>query len=563
MSYDNILIELYDEWMDNKNRWFSKKETIDIYLSNKYIKYIDSINQLDVIKTNDKKVIIGYIILLDQITRHYNRIKKIDINYYTSIACVVSFHFLNNLKQNNNLSISPLTSLSTLTAHDKCFIYMPHRHMKDIEMISDIIEIFKNFYIESYKTNNLEDTKIYKSYFFNTIKNSYSIISADILKKQIDDKNLYSYEINSNFTEFNHILDNCPKEVLETNPDIIKDPLLHNFDINPYKNIIVSLSGGVDSMLCLYILKHYLCNICKTNIIAAHINYNNREECDEEVKFLKKYCDCLNIPFVYRRIDELNRQECIDNGLRDIYESITKDIRFDFYKQIANNYFNDIDNTFIVLGHNKDDCFENILTNINYKKNYDNLSGMSIHTKINTINFWRPLLEIDKTAIYNYAKRFNIPYLCDSTPKWSMRGIIRDTVKPAMLAISPNIINTFFDLKDKMQADDYLIKEYIIKDIKSKFINVDETMSIILNLDNLFIKMHDNILLCKNLWYDILNSDSINKKRISHKAVYEFVFCINKFINNKTNSKKKFILRNDVYSEMNIIGKDIKITIVF
>ena len=73
--------------------------------------------------------------------------------------------------------------------------------------------------------------------------------------------------------------------------------------------------------------------------------------------------------------------------------------------------------------------------------------------------------------------------------------------------------------------------------------------------------MHDNIVLCKNIWYDILNSDTINKKRISHKAVYEFVCCINKFINNKTNIKKKFILRNNIYSEINIIDNDIKIVI--
>ena len=547
MSYNDILIELYDEWMINNDWWFSKRESTDIYLSNKYIKYLDSINQIDVIKTNDKKIIIGYILLLDQITRHNNRIKKIDVKKYTKLACVVSFHMINNINQLNNLS--------SITAHDNCFIYMPHRHNNDIEMIIKIIDIFRNYYIESYKKNNLEDCKIYKSYFFNTIKNSHNIITGDILKKQIN--NLYSYEDVKDFFKFKDILDNCPKNILEPEPNIIKDPLLHNFDISSSKNIIVSLSGGVDSMLCLYILKHYLSN---TNIIAAHINYNNRLECDEEVKFLKKYCDCLKIPFVYRKIDEFNRNDCIEYGLRDIYESLTKDIRFDFYKQIAYKYFKDIDNTYVVLGHNKDDCFENILTNINYKKNYDNLSGMSIHTKIDTINFWRPMLEIDKNTIYNYAKKFNIPYLCDSTPKWSMRGIIRDTVKPAMTAISPNFINTFFDLKNKMQSDDYLIKEYIIKDIKSKFIFFDECFTLILNIDNPFIKMHDNITLCKNLWYDILNSESINNKRISHKAVYNFVLCINKILQNKR--KKKYILRNDIYAELEILNNEIKIVII-
>jgi len=345
MSHNDILIELYDEWMINNDWWFSKKESIDIYLSNKYIKYLDSINQIDVIKTNDKKVIIGYILLLDQITRHNNRIKKIDVKKYTKLACVISFHMLNNINQFNDLS--------SITAHDNCFIYMPHRHNNDIEMIIKIIDIFRNYYIESYKTNNLEDCKIYKSFLFNTIKNSHNIITGDILEKQI--KSLYSYEDVKDFFEFKDILDNCPKNILEPELNIIKDPLLHNFDISSSKNIIVSLSGGVDSMLCLYILKHYIPN---KNIIAAHINYNNRRKCDDEVTFLKKYCDNLNIPLLYRKIDEFNRNDCIKFGLRDIYESLTKDIRFDFYKQIAYKYFKDIDNTYVVLGHNKDDCFK-------------------------------------------------------------------------------------------------------------------------------------------------------------------------------------------------------------
>ena len=551
MSYEYILIELYDEWMINKDWWFSKKASIDLYLSNKYIKYINFIGPYDIIKSNNKKVIIGYIILLDQITRHNNRIKNIDVKYYTKIASTISFHILNNPGLYNNFV--------DFTAYDRCFIYMPHRHLNDIEMVLKIIDIFKKLYIETYKTDNIEDNKIYRSYLFNTIKNIYSNITSDILENQINDIDLYSYGKANNFLKFKNILDYCPNNALVSSPNIIKDPLLYNFDISSNKNIIVSLSGGVDSMLCLYILKHYISN---DNIIAIHINYNNRNECDDEVAFLKKYCDSLKTPFFYRKIEELNRNECMEYGLRDIYESLTKDIRFDVYKQIANKYFNDINNTYVVLGHNKDDCFENILTNINYKKNYDNLSGMYIHNKIDNINFWRPMLEIDKNTIYNYAKKFNIPYLCDSTPKWSMRGIIRDTVKPAILEISPNIINAFFDLKNKMQVDDYLIKEYIIKDIKSKFNHIDDISTIVLNHNNPFIKMHDNIILCKSLWYDILNDNLINKKRISHKAVIEFVICINKLVQNNINIKKKFILRNDVYAELEIKNDNIYITII-
>ena len=43
------------------------------------------------------------------------------------------------------------------------------------------------------------------------------------------------------------------------------------------------------------------------------------------------------------------------------------------------------DRTYVLLGHNKDDCFENILTNISNKSNYDNLSGMQILKEIEKI----------------------------------------------------------------------------------------------------------------------------------------------------------------------------------
>ena len=50
----------------------------------------------------------------------------------------------------------------------------------------------------------------------------------------------------------------------------------------------------------------------------------------------------------------------------------------------ALNYSKDV---YVFLGHNKDDCFENIITNIINKKNYENLSGMMKFTKISTIQF--------------------------------------------------------------------------------------------------------------------------------------------------------------------------------
>jgi len=140
------------------------------------------------------------------------------------------------------------------------------------------------------------------------------------------------------------------------------------------------------------------------------------------------------------------------------------------YKLNINN-----DNTYILLGHNKDDCFENILTNISNKSNYNNLSGMEILKEIDGINMWRPFLNIEKKYIISYAIANKIPFLYDSTPKWSVRGKIRDIIKPALIKLKNNdeqednsIIEAFFDLKEYISDTQNIINDLIINNLTSK-----------------------------------------------------------------------------------------------
>ena len=57
--------------------------------------------------------------------------------------------------------------------------------------------------------------------------------------------------------------------------------------------IVVGVSGGVDSMVLLSILKEKI----KRKIICAHIHHNLRIESDEELEFVKEYCRNNDIIF--------------------------------------------------------------------------------------------------------------------------------------------------------------------------------------------------------------------------------------------------------------------------
>jgi tRNA(Ile)-lysidine synthase TilS/MesJ len=159
--------------------------------------------------------------------------------------------------------------------------------------------------------------------------------------------------------------------------------------------------------------------------------------------------------------------------LRDLYESYTRDIRYNTYKYV-NEY------PIVVMGHNHDDCFENILTNISQQRNYDTLTGMKIDSRQDNIRFIRPLLNVPKTEIYRFAYQYDIPHLPDSTPEWSQRGKIRTIVRPTLTTWDPRIINGFFKLNEHMSDLHQCLELYVIDMItKTEFINEEYIINLI------------------------------------------------------------------------------------
>ena len=63
---------------------------------------------------------------------------------------------------------------------------------------------------------------------------------------------------------------------------------------------IVSLSGGVDSMVLTVLLKYL-----NRRVICVHINYNNRPESNEEARFLEEWCKYINIEFILHEINSI------------------------------------------------------------------------------------------------------------------------------------------------------------------------------------------------------------------------------------------------------------------
>ena len=222
--------------------------------------------------------------------------------------------------------------------------------------------------------------------------------------------------------------------------------------------IIVSLSGGVDSMVICAVLAHlqkYNNQYQDLQIIAVHIDYANRPESFQESKFVQHFCEHIlgNVSYHCRRIDEVTR------GItaRDVYERMARDIRYQFYRDIIQIYHintadtNDKDSTKerhagrhtrrpntakdtigVLLGHHRGDLRENVLSNAHKGCGPLDLSGMTAISHNDGVVLLRPLLPLEKSYIFDYAHKFGIPYFKDTTPHWSTRGKLRNKLLPLL-----------------------------------------------------------------------------------------------------------------------------------
>ena len=493
-------------WFNNKNYWFGCPIEFDNLIINKYKNLLDL--QLDLQLESQYyydycNELFGKIILLDQFSRHIYRNNNNKIKQFDKIA-------INLLNKHN---IEDENFIKQFSPEERCFLIMPYRHTFNENYLIQCISLINKWKIDTYHA-------FYRRFYQATLK---------ALVKINNEKDI-------NYVNHKNITNNCINNILDSNSIFDLDKLkLFNFNENSkiYKEFVknlpitnkiyVSVSGGVDSMVCLYLLyiykkslNHFLIDKSQNinlEIGALSINYNNRHEQNIELFMVSEFCKYLEIDYYVREITEITRTRDSD---RELYESLTREIRFNIYKKF---------NCPIILGHNNDDCVENIFINLKNKAKYNNLFGMEIKSIEKDVTILRPLLNINKCDIIKFAQEHNIPYIYDSTCKWSNRGKLRDNLVPSInnfdSSIIPNLV-TFI----KNYNEIYKIYEKSIDNIEyyEDYCVIDHSNNILFFE---YFKKLFNIICAK-----------YNVKFIKNKAIEYLIECVgNNFKNRITLSK--------------------------
>jgi tRNA(Ile)-lysidine synthetase-like protein len=375
---------ILDFWRANKAFWLptteKEKAAADKEITERFLNY-------DYTQDN----VYGQVIYLDQFMRHFDREK--DLTEPRKAACrLVKANLYTLTKETGEVEI--------------VFSLMPFKHLKDY---SFIFYFLHSKWIHG-QGKSFAQFPILNAFYKDTYKKAFTIeeIKNGIFNLHPVDS-VYDSEVICDFYPVRY-------RNMTWNEDVYAG---HTNELDRYlekyakTSVVVSLSGGVDSMIMLAVLKRL-----GAHVTATHIVYGNRAESLEEYAFLVKYCRRLGIPLFVYRIQWL-RRECTE---REFYESMTRDIRFMVYKAVlAITRASDV-----LLGHIRDDVVENIWTNLAKGQHLSNLKKMSAREIQMGVAISRPFLNVEKSTIYNISHQLAIPYLKNTTPSWSNRGKFRE-----------------------------------------------------------------------------------------------------------------------------------------
>lgn len=283
-------MDLIDFWFSREDLWFNAKPQDDDLIKQKFRHLItDKLDIDSVIEICDLNNLLTYILLYDQIIRHIYRGDNDKIKLLSKYALKLS------------LFITESQLDHYFNPEERCFILMPLRHTFDLKYLNLAFQKIKEYRAE----NN--SSKYYIRFYKATIL-SMSNIKTHLIKPELFNDNITNNQILSSLDP------ECVKNLNDILPINKSEPIYKAFKttlkkLNNPKEVTLSLSGGVDSMISSYILYHLSHNQTKFRIIAVTIDYGNREDHQYEVEFIKRWCKILNIVHYVHHITELKEIE--------------------------------------------------------------------------------------------------------------------------------------------------------------------------------------------------------------------------------------------------------------
>ena len=288
----------------------------------------------------------------------------------------------------------------------------------------------------------------------------------------------------------------------------------------PSKNFVFGLSGGVDSMVLLYLIKRFLDQnkSMKINVFPIIIDHNLRVESSSEAENVKSISEGIGFKTTIKKIEKQKPNGNIQNWAREN----RRELLFESCSDLRAN---------LILAHHLDDQAETLYMRLSKNSGLDGLSGMKTITFWNGIFILRPFLTFSKEEIVRYAQKNNINFFED--PSNSLLKYERVRVRQKLIQIKRNKwenvstdLNNFSIICNKLVTKiNFLFEHWLEQNVL-----VDKCGVIRVNYKSALTLFKKSDLYCIKFFSKIIQTVGGKKYPPKRKQIYELIKAL--FTNN-------------------------------
>lgn len=265
------------------------------------------------------------------------------------------------------------------------------------------------------------------------------------------------------------------------------DKTLKSLGITPENtdvpSIIIAYSGGLDSTVLLHLMAQ---SKYKKQLTAVHINHGLMPDADKWARHCQQTCQQLDVPIHVEKV-AVNKQH--PQGP----EAAAREARYGALLKHTTT------KTIFLTGHHQDDQAETMLLQLFRGAGPAGLAAMPMVSAFANARLARPLLNINRQEIQDYANKENLNWIEDQSnqDKRYSRNYLRHEVMPVIQKNWPGISQQLArgashqaeatELLKKLAAQDLLTCSEIINESPDdKFLNLEKVLQLdTLNLKNM------------------------------------------------------------------------------